>query len=146
MFGFNGLVTSEAAKERFPHKALRRRLMGFAVKQASGGPKEAMDEIQKIICEKACMYATTILGTIDKINEADKEIYQDAWTTNQDGLECFEDLFHIAGNLIEAAPEIGPEIKPLPRRVVGEPSFQKWRELQAKLDALLGKDVMSKMT
>merc|ERR1712066_149864 len=111
MFGFDGFVTSKnPPPERLPHTALKRRLMGFAVKQASGGPPEAMNEIKKIICEKACHYATTILGTITKIDDESKQIYQDAWTTNQDGLECFEDLFQIAGNLIDASNAADPPV------------------------------------
>jgi len=103
MFGFNGLVTADGpwATERFPHTALKRRLMGFAVKQASGGPKEAMDEIQDIICAKACESATRIMGEITQLDDEDRRIYTDAWK-KADGLECFEDLFQIAGNLIDS--------------------------------------------
>jgi len=110
MFGFNGLVTSPAF-ERLPHTALKRRLMGFAVKQASGGPEEAMNEIQGIICTKACEFTIEILNGnkeypngITKMKPEDKKIYEAAWTKpDADGLECFEDLFQIAGNLIQAS-------------------------------------------
>merc|ERR1711972_126990 len=105
IFGFNGLVTARGttATDRFPHTALKRRLMGFAVKQAKGEPPEAMKEIHNIICAKACESATKILGTITELEVADRKIYTDAWTKNDDGLDRFEDLFQIAGNLIESS-------------------------------------------
>jgi len=122
--------------------------MGFAVKQASGGPKEAMDEIQEIICAKACQSATKIIGTITELEEQYRDAYLDAWKKG-DGLECFEDLFQIAGNLIESSNAADfrrarrnniagdQQNKEMVDAAVGSLSANETKRLERKLDSYL---------
>merc|ERR1719464_113112 len=86
------------------------------------------------------------MDSIDKLDDDSKKEYTDAWDENKDGIQCFEDLFQIAGSLIDSSNAL--EFTRRGRRnamatdrdrdeakaVAAEDRKKRWKEISEKLN------------